>query len=214
MDTLIDVLGRKRLFDFARHVDARQRSPVVPLRIERLRVDLAERQVIRKPQQRFGQQHVVLRAHRIGRRRSRDLPGQIIEQRQKIVLGIEPFFVTIRECAPQLLCVARAAPSRAESAMGIELLEPLQKCDALAVNCGLRRSRPSIELSRNGLLQRIAIRCCRLREGARHCESGCRAGEPESRDHARRYHAAFAGQHRQCSHAGLPDVRTKISVGG
>jgi hypothetical protein len=164
LDTLIDVLSRERLFDLVRHIHARQRSSIVPLRIERLRIDFAERQVIAKPQQRLGQQHIVLGSQSIARRSSSDLTGQVLEQRQVIVLRIQSLLVTLRERAAQLFGVARVTPGRAESPARIELLDPLGECDAHAVNRGLSRSRPCIELSRNGLRERITLRWCRLGE--------------------------------------------------
>ncbi len=61
-DATVNVLGRERRFDFALDVTVRQRPAEVPLRIEALGIDLAEREVIGEPEQGLGVQDIVLRA--------------------------------------------------------------------------------------------------------------------------------------------------------
>ena len=61
------------------------------------------------------------------------------------------------ERAVQLFGIACVAPRRTESPARIELLHAFGQSDALAVDRGLSRSRPCIELSRDGLRERIIL---------------------------------------------------------
>ena len=81
-----------------------------------------------------------------------------------INLRIQSLFVTLRERAVQLFGVASIVPGRAESAPRIKLLKLFGESDARPVDRGLIRNRPCVELGRDGLRERVALRRRRLRE--------------------------------------------------
>ncbi len=162
--------------DPAGDVPVVERAPVVPLRVEGLRVDLAERQVVAEPQQGLGQQDVVLRVQHRRRRRIPRLPREVLEQRLEVVCGIEPVRCAVGDGAAQLRGILRVSPGGSVGAARVEVLDQLLERNVRALDAVDGRIHQRLELHRDRRCDRVGNRARGLRNRRLRWQQGRSAG--------------------------------------
>ena len=174
LQTSVEVVGRLLVLDalveLARidallHEDCRilemDLAPEVPVRIEALRVDLAEHQVIEEANQRIALQQVVvdLRIHR----RTGSLGGgaRALQCREQVILRIEPIACAVADRAQEVRARGGARPDPQEAVPRIELRDESLRNDGGAEDAERRVVPDLFDLRAQELGLRARVLCLR-----------------------------------------------------